>query len=82
MNATELKIKIFREVDSLESSKLLEFYGLLQNFINSEKEEDEWIGLSETEIQGIRNAINELDAGKGRSHYLVMKGIREKYNNA
>jgi hypothetical protein len=79
MNVAELKLKIFREVDLLETSKLEEFYGMMLNFINSKKEVDEWVGLTENEIIGIKAAINELDSGKGIPHDKVLSKFKNKY---
>lgn len=63
MNAAELKIKIFRQLDSFDISKLEEFYGVMQNYINSKKDIDEWVGVTDEEKQGIEAAIKELDSG-------------------
>ena len=82
MNALDLKLKIFREVDTFEASKLEELYGVMLNFINSTKDVDEWGGLSATEISGIENAISEMDAGKGIPHNQVMTKFRDIYNHA
>lgn len=82
MNVSELKLKIFREVDSLEISKLKELYGVMLNFVNSKKEVDEWIGLTGDEIRGIEDAINEIDSGKGIPHVQVMTKYKAKYNHA
>jgi hypothetical protein len=41
MDISELKLKIFREIDSLEKNKLQEIYGYLQNFVRGEKDLDD-----------------------------------------
>ena len=61
----ELKNKIINQIDSLDDSILEEFYGLLTNFINSRKDINDWDLLSESQKQGIINAISEIDEGKG-----------------
>jgi len=33
MDASELKLRIFREIDSLEKGKLQEIYGNIQNYV-------------------------------------------------
>jgi hypothetical protein len=33
MDASELKLRIFREIDSLEKGKLQEIYGYIQNYV-------------------------------------------------
>jgi hypothetical protein len=81
MNIAELKIKIFRQVDSLDSNKLEEFYGLMLNYFNSKKDIDEWIGVTEDEKLGIEAAIKELDSGKGIPHTQVMHNLRKKYSH-
>lgn len=81
MNESEMKIKIFRHVDSLENSKLAELYGLMLNFINGNDSIEEWNKLTFEEKQGIENAIFEIDSGKGIQHEKVMKKFRKKYLN-
>lgn len=47
MNATELKTKIIREVDVLDTTELEKFYGVMLNFLNSKKETQDWMGVTE-----------------------------------
>ena len=82
MNIAELKIKIFRQVDSFDSNKLEDFYGVMLNYINSKRGIDEWLGLSENEKQGIEEAIKEIDSGKGIPHDKVMLKLRKKNPHA
>jgi len=82
MSTEEIKLKIFRQVDSLDANKLKELYGVIQNYFNSKREEDEWIGVNMTEKQGIEDAMHELDAGKGIPDEQVMSRLRKKYTNA
>lgn len=78
MSTEEIKFRIFRQVDAFDSAKLKEFYGIMQNYINSKKDTDEWIGVSKTEQEGIRVALNEIDAGKEIPHEEVMSKLRYK----
>ncbi len=82
MNASELKLKIFRQIDSLEKSSLESIYGVLSNLINGEKDLDEWAKLSDDQKQGIIDAIQEIDSGKGIPHEQVMNHYRQKYSRA
>jgi len=82
MNTSELKLKIFRQVDSLERTRLEDFYGVLTNFINSQKEISDWIKLTEDQKQGILDAIEEIDSGKGIPHDKVISKYRMKYSHA
>ena len=78
MSTEEIKLRIFRQVDAFDAVKLKEFYGIMQNYINSKKDSDEWIGVSKPEQEGIRAAINEIAAGKGIPHEQVMSKLRHK----
>jgi hypothetical protein len=82
MTVSDLKLKIFRQIDSLEKSRLEEFYGLLMNYVNGKKDISDWDKLSDTQKQGILDAIDELDSKKGVSSKVVIDKFRKKYTNA
>jgi len=82
MTVAELKLKIFRQVDSLEKSRLEELYGVMLNYINSQKDLDDWTKPTTEQQQGIIDAIEEIDAGKGIPHETVMTNIRRKFSHA
>ncbi len=79
MTAADLKLKIFRQVDSLEKNHLEEVYGLLKNYLRGNKGLDEWNQLTEDQKKGIFDAIEDIDDGKGIPHDTVMTSIRRKY---
>ena len=72
MDTSELKLRIFREIDSLEQGKLQEVYGYLQNFLRGDKDLRDWEILSVAQKEGLKNAIKDLDAGKGVVHEDVI----------
>jgi hypothetical protein len=80
MSTNELKLQIFRQVDTLDSSKLKEFYGLMVNYINSKKETSDWIDVSDVEKQGIEEAIVELNEGKALPHEHVIEKMKSKFS--
>jgi transcription elongation factor GreA-like protein len=82
MTVSDLKLKIFRQIDSLEKSRLEEFYGVLMNYVNGKKDISDWDKLSDTQKQGILDAIDELDSKKGVSNKVVINKFRKKYSNA
>lgn len=82
MTVSDLKLKIFRKIDSLEKSRLEEVYGLIMNYFNNQVDESEWEELSNEQKQGIINAIDEIDSGKGIPHKKVATKIRKKYSHA
>ncbi len=79
MNASEIKVRLFREIDSLDSEKLEEFYGVFLNFIRGKENTDEWDKLTEIQKQGIKDGIYELDTNQGISNDLVLEELRKKY---
>jgi hypothetical protein len=79
MTVADLKLKIFRQVDSLEKNHLEEVYGLLTNYLRGKKDLDEWNQLTEEQKKGIFDAIDDIDEGKGILHDIVMSHIRKKY---
>ena len=80
MTVSDLKLKIFRQIDSLEKNRLEEFYGLLLNYINGKKDISDWDRLTLAQKQGLMDAIDQLDSGKGISHNDVLDKLRKKYN--
>jgi hypothetical protein len=82
MTISDLKLRIFRQIDSLEKNKLEEFYGLLMNYINGQKDISDWNELSDNQKQGILDAIDQADSGKGIANKAVFDKFRKKYSNA
>lgn len=82
MTIAELKLKIFRQVDSLEKNRLEELYGVFTNYINGQQDISEWEKLSKEQQQGIFDAIEEIDSGKGIPHEKVMDNARKRFTNA
>lgn len=82
MTASDLKLKIFRQIDTLDKNKLEGLYGVLLNYINGQNDLDEWEKLTGEQKQGLIDAIGEIDSGKGIPHSEVMAKIRRKYTNA
>ena len=82
MDTSELKLRIFREIDSLEKGKLQEIYGYLQNYIHGEKDLRDWENLSYAQQEGLKEAISELDEGKGIVHEEVISKYRKKFSDA
>ena len=82
MDASELKLRIFREIDSLENVKLQEVYGYLQNYVRGDKDLSDWENLSVAQKEGLIGAINDLDEGKGIVLEEVTSKYRKKYSDA
>ena len=81
MTVSDLKLKLFRKIDTLEKSKLEEIYGVLINYINGQKDISEWEKLSDNQKHGIINAIDEIEAGKGIPNKVIIDKFRKKYSH-
>jgi len=79
MTTSDLKLRIFRQIDALEKSKLEDLYGILINYINGQQDMDDWKKLSENQKHGILDSIDEIDAGKGIQNTVVLDKFRKKY---
>ena len=82
MTTSDIKLRLFRQIDSLEKSKLEELYGVVVNFINGQKELTDWDTLTESQKTGIIDALEEIEEGKGISHQDVVSKYRNKYSRA
>ena len=82
MTIADLKLKIFRQVDSLEGNRLEEFYGILLNYLNSNSDTSDWQKMPDSQKNGILDAVEEINGGKGIPHKEMMAKIRSKYLNA
>jgi hypothetical protein len=81
MTVAELKLKIFRQVDSLEKSRLEELYGVFLNYMNGQKDINDWEKLTKEQQLGIFDAIEEIESGKGIPHETVMTNIRKRFSH-
>ena len=82
MSTEELKLQILRQVDTLDRSKLKEFYGVMLNYLNSTKDTAELFGISDIEKQGIEEAIIQINEGKGESNEQVLAKMKSKHIHA
>ena len=53
MTTSELKLRLFRQIDGLEKSKLEEVYGVVTNYLNGQKDISDWDKLSDNQRHGI-----------------------------
>ncbi|NCA86605.1 MAG: hypothetical protein EOM83_13710 [Clostridia bacterium] len=81
MNAAEIKMDLFRKLDSLTGKRLEEAYGVLLNYNNGMSEIDEWHNLTTEQQTAILLGIEQLDHGQGSSHDEVMTIFRKRFAN-
>jgi len=81
MNTAELKLKLHREIETLEKSKLEHIYGLVQNLINQDDSTEEWNDLTKTQQKGLLSAIDEMNSSEGmdQDHQKIMDKYKNKY---
>ena len=82
MTVSELKLKLFQQIDTLDNSKLVEVYGVLTNYINGQKDISDWSKLSDNQRRGILDAVEEIEAGKGIPNKVILDKYRKKYFHA
>ncbi len=79
MNDTEIKAKLFQQIDKLKKERLIQLYGVVSNFINSSDNSEEWDKLTSAQKKGIEYGLEELENGKWEEHDVVMEELRKKY---
>ena len=80
MDFAEIKLDLYKKIDTLEPNKFYDLYGMIMNYINGNNE-DEWNLLSENQKSGIYEAIKEIDSGNRISHKAVISKYRNKYGD-
>jgi hypothetical protein len=79
MDYSEIKIKLFQQIDSLKDDRLIELYGVVSNFINNADNSEEWNKLTAAQKKGLEYGISELDEGKGLEYRMAMEDLMKKY---
>jgi len=78
MNAAEIKLSLFRKIDSLSGKKLEEVYQYLLNYLKGQEEK---ATVTQEEKDAIDEALEGSEKGKVISHDEVMEKTRSKYPN-
>jgi hypothetical protein len=81
MTTSDLKLRLFRQIDALDKSNLEELYGVLINYLNGQKDLSDWEKLTESRKLGILDAIDEIESGRGISNKAVLEKFRKKYSH-
>lgn len=82
MTVSDLKLRIFREIDSLEKNRLRGVLRTLNELYQRKKNISDWDKLSANQKQGILDSIDEIDSGKGIPNKVVLDKFRKKYSHA
>jgi len=81
MSTAELKLEFFRKIDNLDAIHLKEALGLLDNYIKSKDNTEEWEKLTVEQQNGIKESIREIQNNEGIPHSVVMEKNRNRYND-
>jgi|688.fasta_scaffold17240_9 hypothetical protein len=76
MTPSELKLDLFRKLDSLDNVKVRKLYGTLLNLFSENETYEEWESLSNLDQQKILDAENQYFQGKYKKHSEVMSKIQ------
>lgn len=79
MSSADLKLDLFRKLDQLNATDLTEAYGVILNYINTNRTIDEWEELSLKQRNAIKEGLKQLDDGEGRSHTDVLNQFRSRF---
>lgn len=79
MDTSELKLKLFRQIDSLEKSKLQQVYDMVLKLVQKDSAINQWDDLSKTQQQGLLDAIDEMNTSEGIDHQEVIDKYKQKY---
>ncbi|MBI4647643.1 MAG: hypothetical protein HY738_13915 [Bacteroidia bacterium] len=77
MSTAEIKLDLFRRIDSLNEPELERIYKRFLALLNAVTTHH----LSEAEKKAIAQALESSDKGEAYSHEQVMNEAREKYPN-
>ena len=77
MNTSDIKLKLFRKIDSLNEEELKRYYNQILSLLSS----SEQYTLKENEKKAIEEALEYSKQGKSLTHDEVVEEARRKYPN-
>ncbi len=77
MNIAEIKLDLFRRIDSLSGADLKRNYGKIMALLNVQTK----YKLNPTEKKAIQEAIEESKKGNILTHEQVLAEAKQKYSN-
>lgn len=76
MTPSELKLDLFRKLDSLDNVKVRKLYGTLLNLFSENETYEEWESLSNQDQQKILDSEKQYFQSKYKKHSEVMSKIQ------
>ncbi len=80
MNTAELRSELLHTIEHMNIAQLKEFYGLLQNYINSSSTE-EWDSLTALQKEKIERSIMLANEGKTIPLLTATSRLKRKYSS-
>lgn len=72
-------MELIQSIGHMKPAQLREFYGLLQNYLNSNTDIDNWAKLTPQQKDKIESSIAMADEGKTIPLSAVTSRLRRKY---
>jgi hypothetical protein len=79
MNAAEIRSDLFKKMETMSLPQLKEFYGIFQNFFNSNEGAEEWGSMTAQQKAKIEKGIAQADAGAVKPLSEVTSRLRQKH---
>ncbi len=77
MNTSDIKLKLFRKIDSLNEDELKRYYNQILSLLSS----SEQYSLKTNEKKAVDEALEYSKKGKSFTHEEVVEEARRKYPN-
>lgn len=79
MEIDVIKSDLYHKIDDAREEQVLEIYGLITNYLNSEDTDDEWNSMPPTERTMIEKGLAEANMGLGTPLEEVNRKLMKKY---
>lgn len=76
----DIKSKIIKQIEDLDSDTLTKLQGIIQNLLNEKKDLSDWASLTYAQKEGIKQAIDQVNDGQGMDSSQVVSKFKKKYD--
>ena len=74
METAQVKLELFRFIDTINENNLMQLYDSL--IVEKNKEQDFWLKLSAWEKQDIETGIDDLNNGRKSDFFEFMRSVK------
>ena len=79
MKAGEIRSDLLNKIEHMNLAQLKAFYGLLQNYFNSNEHVENWDTMTAMQRKKIEKGITEADSGKTKPLTEIVYRLKQKY---